>query len=96
MQKIKTLNIIMTVELLFSLGTLVASFFSRYWIYKLLAMVLFCVCIYFTYIIGCLLEMITKQELKFQDEIDKIKKQIMHQGTYDLSRATTNAPDMVS
>ena len=32
MQKIKTLNIIMIVVLLFSLGTLVASFFSRYWI----------------------------------------------------------------
>ena len=78
MRNLKKLNVIMTVVLLFSLGILVASFFSRYWIYKLLAMGLFCVCIYLAYIVGCLLEMITEQEQKFQDEIDRIKKQIMH------------------
>lgn len=78
MRSIKKINVIMTVVLLFSFGILIASFFSRYWIYKLLAMGLFCVCIYLTYIVGCLLEMITEQELKFQEEIDRIKKQIMH------------------
>ena len=78
MSNFKKLNVIMTVVLLFSLGILIASFFSRYWIYKLLAMGLFCVCIYLTYIIGCVLEMVTEQELKFQEEIDKIKKQIIY------------------
>lgn len=78
MCNLKKLNVIMTVVLLFSLGILIASFFSRYWVYKLLAMGLFCVCIYLTYIVGCVLEMVTEQELKFQEEIDGIKKQIKH------------------
>ena len=82
MSNFKKLNVIMTVVLLFSFGILIASFLSRYWIYKLLAMGLFCVCIYLTYIVGCVLEMVTEQELKFQEEIDKIKKQIM----YDRSK----------
>lgn len=78
MRNLKTINVIMTIALLISLGILLASFFTRYWIYKLLAMGQFCGCILLTYIVGCLLEMITEQELKFQEEIDRIKKQIMY------------------
>ena len=78
MRKLKTINIIMTIALLISLGILLASFFVRYWIYKLLAMGQFCGCVFLTYIVSCLMELMTEQELRFQEELDKMKKQIMY------------------
>lgn len=82
MRSIKTINVIMTVGLLLSLGIMIASFFFRYWIYKFLAIGQFCGYMFFAYIVGCLTEKIEEQELKFQEEIDKIRKQIVYERRY--------------
>ena len=73
MRKLKTINVIMTIALLISLGILLASFFTRYWIYKLLAMGQFCGCILLTYMVSCLTELMTEQELRKLLEIETLE-----------------------
>lgn len=82
MRNFKVINVIMTVGLLLSLGIMIASFFFRYWIYKFLAIGQFCGYMFFTYIVGYLIEKIEEQDLKFQEEIDKIRKRIMYEKRY--------------